>query len=200
MSQNQKINSLVDLGTPASVPEEFTDPQVRAAVELTINGQQNLLRIIEQYLGITQKDITLWANFVASDTLLRHEQGRFYVTASENIAFNELVNIHNVAGVANVRRANATAGTVRPARGYCNSVTSADSGIQTGEKGEVILSQGLIALGGIVAGDAIYLSTTAGGYSTVAPVGVGQLEQFVGVGVGTNIAYIDISLGSYIQH
>lgn len=197
MAANQSINSVINLAIPAQVPDDFQTPEVRAAVALAIGGIQNLHRYLEQYLGVSQKDITIWSSIVPSDTLLRHQLGRYYAVASENIGYGDLINIHNTAGIANVRKANAAAGLVKPARGFCTTT----GGVLSGARGEFILSQGILPLAGINSGDAVYLSAAAlGGYTTVAPVGAGQLEQFVGVAVATNLLYIDISMGSYIQH
>ena len=155
-----------------------------------------MLRAFEQYTGATQKDITEWSSLSPSDTLIRHQAGRLYAVASEAIAFGEFVNLHNVAGVLNIRKANGAAGTVRPAYGYCSTT----GGIALGAKGEVILSQGLLAVGGLNPGQAIYLSAVAGAPTTVALTGAGQLEQFLGIGVAANLAYINISSGQFIQH
>lgn len=196
MAGQVPVNSVVNLNAPATVPDGFENPEVRAAVELFLGSQLNLLRALEQYVGITQKDITLWNSIVPSDTLLRHQAGRLYVTASEAISFGHFINLHNNAGVLNCRKAQGTAGTVRVAQGYCNDA----DGAAIGERTEVILSSGLLAVGGVAPGQAIYLSTVAGVPTTVPLTGAGQLEQFLGIGVATNLVYIDISLGQYIQH
>lgn len=193
---NTPTNSIVNLSLPDKAPEQFTDPQARSAVELFIVSLNNMLREFERYVGATQKDVTLWSSLLASDTLIRHEAGRFYVQASENIAFGDLINLHNVAGVCNIRKANAAAGLVKPARGFCSTT----AGILTGAFGEVILSQGLLAISGVVAGDTVYLSTSPGQGSLTPAVGAGQLEQFVGFGVASNLVQIDITHGSYLQH
>lgn len=193
---NTPTNSLINLSLPDKAPEQFTEPQPRAAVELFIVSLNNMLREFERYVGATQKDVTLWSSLLPSDTLIRHQAGRFYVKASENIAFGDFINLHNVAGVCNVRKANAAAGLVKPARGFCSTI----AGIPIGGFGEVILSQGLLAIAGVSAGDAIYLSTSPGQGTLAAPVGAGQLEQFIGFGVASNLAMIDITHGSYLQH
>lgn len=191
------INSLANLGLPSTVTEQFLDPQVKGSVELFISSLSNLLQFIEQYSGITRKDITLWDYLVASDTLLAHQLRRFYVVAGENLTFGQLVEVYNVAGVAKVRRAQATAGTVRPARGFVNIST----GITSGSRGEVILSEGILTVSGVTPGQALYLSAaTPGAFTATAPTGVGQLEQFVGFGVATDRAYVNIANGNYIQH
>lgn len=189
-------NSVINLNLPATAPDGFDEPQVKAAVELFLAAQNNMLREFERYSGITQKDMTLWSSLLPTDTLLRHQLGRFYVTASEALLFADFINIHNVAGVANVRKANAANGLVKPARGFCSTV----GGVALGAKCEVILSQGLLAVAGVNPGDVLFLSVVPGLGTLIAPTGGGQLEQFLGVGVATNLVYVDISMGNYIQH
>lgn len=190
------VNSVINLNTPATVPDGFEDPQVRSAVDLFLQTFSNLLRNIEQYVGITQKDITLWDSLLPTDTLLRHQAGRLYVEASEAINNGHFINLHNDAGVLKCRKAQGTSGAVRPAHGFC----STSGGIIAGERGEVILSQGLLAISGVLPAQAIYLSTAAGQAGTAALTAAGQLEQFLGIGVALDLVYVDISLGPYIQH
>lgn len=190
------INSVVNLNVPATAPDGFKNPEVRAAVELFLNGLNNLLREFETYTGATQKDVTLWSSLKPTDTLIRHQAGRLYVIAGENLSVGDFINLYNDGGVLKVRKSNGTAGTIRPAHGYC----STSGGILTGNIGEVILAQGELAVTGLLPGQPIYLSTVAG-LATVTPLtGVGQLEQFLGIGVATNLAYINIAMGQYIQH
>lgn len=196
MPSDNIINSLVNINVPAQVPEAFQDAEVRAAVELTINSSNNILRALEQYLGITQKDITLWDFLIPSDTLLAHQLKRLYVTAGEDISFGHFVNLYNDGGVLKCRKAQGTAGNVRPARGFC----STSGGILTGERGEIIIGEGLLAVSGLNPGEAIYLSTTAGSPTITPLTGAGQLEQFLGFGVAGSLAYVDIAQGPYIQH
>lgn len=189
-------NSLINLSIPATAPDGFTEPQVKAAVELFLNGFNNFLREFERYTGATQKDVTLWPNLLPSDTLIRNQAGRLYAIASEAISVGDFVNLHNVAGVLNVRKANGAAGLVKPANGYCSTT----GGVALGASGEFILSQGILTITGILPGQNIYLSTTPGLASVTPLTGAGQLEQYIGVGVANNLASIDISCGQYVQH
>lgn len=189
-------NSLINLSIPATAPDGFTEPQVKAAVELFLNGFNNFLREFERYTGATQKDVTLWPNLLPSDTLIRNQAGRLYAIASEAISVGDFVNLHNVAGVLNVRKANGAAGLVKPANGYCSTA----GGVAIGAFGEFILSQGILTITGILPGQNIYLSTTPGLASVTPLTGAGQLEQYIGVGVANNLASIDISCGQYVQH
>lgn len=196
MTHVTSINSLIDLSLPSVTPEAFENPEVRAALEIFITTQTNLLHALEQYLGVTQKDTSLWSILKASDTLLAHQLNRFYAIAGENLAQNDIINIYNDSGTAKARKANATSGSVRPARGFCSTT----GGVTSGNRGEFILSQGIIAVSGVVAGDIVYLSTTAGTLTLTAPTGAGQLEQFFGFGVATDLVLMNLSGGPYVQH
>lgn len=196
MAANLNINSVINLNLPAVVPDAFTNPEVRAAVEMFLNTFNNLLRSIEQFGGFTSKDVTQWNVLQPSDTLLRYQLGRLYPIASEDIPFGSFINLHDSGGELRARKANAAAGSVRPARGYC----SQDGGILTGERGEIILSLGLVGIAGVAPGQEIFLSTIAGVATLVAPVAVGTLTQYLGVGVATDIVYVDIASGFYRQN
>lgn len=189
-------NSVVNLNLPASIADGFTDPEVKALADILAISLNNFLREFERFVQATQKDITLWPSLQPLDTLLRHQEGRLYVTAGETLAFGDFINLYSNAGVLNVRKCNGTSGTVRPAHGFCSTA----AGIPIGTIGEVILSQGLLVISGVLPGQAIYLSTSAGQATTTALTGAGQLEQFIGIGVANNLAYIDITMGQYIQH
>jgi hypothetical protein len=191
-----QVNSVINLNIPSSVPDGFTTPEVRSAVELFLTMMSNMQAEFERYVGATQKDMTLWSSLTPSDTLLRHQAGRLYVIASENLNSGDFVNLFDNGGVLTARKSNATSGTVRPARGFCSTA----GGILLGAIGEVILSQGLLTISGIVSGQAIFTAKTAGQATVAAPTGVGELEQFLGFGIASNLAYIDISQGNYIQH
>lgn len=190
------VNSLININLPSSISDGFQDPEVKALADQVALTFNNLIGSLETYLGITQKDITIWNSLRPSDTLLTHQLRRLYVVASENLLFGDLVNLHNTAGVLNARKANGAAGLVKPARGFCSTV----GGILAGSLGEVILGQGLLAIAGVNPGQDIFLSTTPGLAGTVALTGAGQLEQYIGFGVATNQAFINISQGAYLQH
>lgn len=190
------IASLINLYLPASSPEFFKDPEVRAAVDMFLTGFANFLRGFEQYTGATQKDVTQWSSLLPSDTIISGQHRRLYGIASETLAYGNFINLVNSAGTLKFRKSDGAAGLVKPCHGWC----STSGGIPIGEVGEVTLKTGLLAVAGIAPGQAIYQSTTPGLATTTALTGAGQLEQFIGIGVVTDLAYIDISLGQYIQH
>ena len=192
----QGVNSQINLGLPQNAPEGFVDPQIRAAVELYLQVMNQLLTALETFSGITQKDVSLWNSLQPTDTLLRQNTGRFYLIAGENLSLGDLINLYDDVGVCKARKANAASGLVKPANGYWN----VSGGTLLGAFGEAILSQGIIGVPGILSGQAIYLSTTPGTASITPPTGAGQLEQYIGVGIANDIAYIDIATGPYVQH
>lgn len=194
MAQQNSINSQINLGLSLDLATNFKTPEVRQLAETFVLTFNNLLRGIEQYGGFTQKDPSYWAYETPVTTLLRQNLGRFYAIASENIAASAIINIHNVAGIANIRNANSS--TNKPAVGYC----STSGGVLLGDEGEFILSQGIIPLTGVVPGDRLFLSATNGLLQIGPDLTVGHIEQFCGIGVAVDIAYIDITMGSWIQH
>jgi hypothetical protein len=196
MANSNPVNSQINLNLPKSAADNVADPEVKALADQMILTFSNLQQELEHWLGITQKDITTWSSLLPSDTLLTHQLRRLYVKASEALLFGDLINLHNVAGVLNARKANGTAGTVRSARGFCTTA----GGIAIGAVGEVILGSGILAVAGILPGQDIFLSTVAGLSTTVALTGAGQLEQYIGTGVANNVAFINIAMGQFIQH
>ena len=194
------INSVLNIGIPALTPDQFDEsPDVKSAVEIFINVFNNLQQLLEQYSGFTQKDITQWAFLKPTDTLLAHQVRRLYYIASVNIAFGDVVNIFNNAGVANAQPADAAAGLVKRAQGYCSTA----GGVLAGQRGEFIMIEGLLPIAGVNPGDILFLSAAGVPGKIVAnvpPVGAGQLEQCVGFGIDFNLAYIHLPSGTYIQH
>ena len=95
------------------------------------------------------------------------------LTASEDVAAGDFVNIHASSG-ARIRKADASDDT-RPADGF------AAAAVLTGASGEVLLpGQVLSGLSGLAAGASYYLSETAGAITPTPPSGSGCLVQFVG--------------------
>jgi hypothetical protein len=190
------VNSVININLPSSVSDGFNDPEVKGIADQVALTFNNLLGELEKYLGITQKDITTWNNLGPSDTLLTHQLRRLYVVASENILLGDFINLHNVAGVLNARKANGAAGNVKPARGFCSTA----GGIAAGAIGEVILQSGIVAIAGVVPGQDVWISATPGLAGGAALVGAGQLEQYLGTGVATNLVFVNIAMGAYLQH
>src|SRR5882762_9674957 len=102
MAQNQLINSLMDIGIPDKAPDGVKDPEIRAVYEFVIKAINSLHRNIEQFNGVTTKDITQWPLLKPSDTLLRQNLGRLYIVAKENINAGAFVNLMLDAGICKV--------------------------------------------------------------------------------------------------
>lgn len=96
------------------------------------------------------------------------------ITASENLAAGDFVNIHNSTGVK-VRKADATTAG-KEAHGFVlGAVTS-------GNPGTVYFEGTNTGVTGATPG-VVYLHTTAGGFTATAPAGAGNAVQRVGVAV-----------------
>jgi hypothetical protein len=193
----QALSSNINLGLPAQVPENFTQPEVIAAVRLLITSINNLLRGVEQYTGITQKDSTLWSLLTPLDTILKYNLGRLYVLAGENLSQYHFINLYDDAGTLKARKATSYDGAApRKAHGYCNQ----DGGALNGTFTEVIIGQGIVQINGVNPGQDIYLSTSAGLASVTPDTTAGHLEQHLGFGVGGTNIVVDIALGPYVKH
>jgi len=95
------------------------------------------------------------------------------LTASENLAAGDFVNIWNNGGTANVRKADATT-QGKEAHGY---VLAAFNSASTAT---VYLEGTNTAVTGATAGN-VFLETTAGGFTSTAPSGSGNVVQRLGV-------------------
>jgi len=185
MADTNLISSEINTGIPSTIPDNFKHPEVRAAVEMFMQAVYVLHQSLEQHVGITQKKRDLWDLISPDDTILRHYQGRLYVTAGENLSFGHFVNLYKDAGILKARKADSTNG--RPANGYCN----VSGGTLAGARTEVILSFGVMPLTGVTPGDIVYLGTA--GQGSLAPnTTVGKINQVLGFGVDTNLMYVYI--------
>jgi len=106
--------------------------------------------------------------------------------ASEALAAGDLINVWSNAGVANIRKADATIAG-KEAMGFVQS------SVASGATGVSRIGNGVITgLVGLTIGATYYLSTTAGGIVTVAPSAVGNVIQKVGRAISaTELAYVD---------
>lgn len=105
------------------------------------------------------------------------------ITASENLAAGDLVNIHDNAGTANARKADATA-EGKEADGFV--IAAATSGTDA-----AVYFEGRVAgLAGLTIGARYYTSTTAGLATATPPSGTGNVCQYVGRAISaTEIAF-----------
>jgi len=180
MSQND-LNSNINLGLVQDPPDSIKTPEGRSIYVLFIAAFNNLIRYIEQYTGITQKDITLWSLLTPSDTILTYNLRRLYVKAAVNLAYGNFVNLYNAGADLQARKADS--GVPLLAHGYISSTET----IVAGDFCEVILFEGLVSIGGVVRGTSYYLAPA--GAIAAAP---GATRQFVGFGVATDLLCVNI--------
>lgn len=197
-SPSAQISSSINLGLPSGVPEGFKQQESISLYQIIVQTANNLLGALETYCGLTQKPMTQWSLLSPDATLRRQNLGRLYVIASEVIAYGAFVNLFNNGGVLTARNSNSSTG--KRAMGYCNVNNTAQSGIGIGQYGEIILSQGIIPIGGVAVGDLLFLSAANGAIQVGPDVTAGHIEQFIGIGIAANLVYVDITMGSYIQH
>lgn len=99
------------------------------------------------------------------------------ITASEDLAAGDLVNIWDNGGTANIRKANATDAT-KPAHGY---VTAA---VTSGSAGAVFFSGTINAhRSALTPGTVYWLDVTGGSVASAAPSSSGNLVQQIGVAI-----------------
>lgn len=162
---------------PIGIPKEL-----QAYFSDLYNAIFQLQLAFVDFAGIAPQDSDLWSQLLPGQTILAQNANRLYVKASELLATGAMVNCHNVAGVLNVRNANATDNT-KPCHGYCNVIGGAPAGTFT----EIILFHGLCTLfSGLTPGSAYYLSIVGGGIQLPAPVAAGNVEQFLGIALDAN--------------
>jgi hypothetical protein len=98
--------------------------------------------------------------------------------ASENLVAGDFVNVWNDSGTVKVRKADAT--TVgKEANGFVLSAASA------GTNATVYFEGTNNQLSGLTGGTTYFLSTTAGGVTSTAPSGSGNIVQKVGKALST---------------
>lgn len=148
---------------------------------------------ISQYLGFAVTSTTLSFFLAPPGSLPATPAGEVTALASENIAYGAAISFHDVAGVLNVRNANATNNT-KPCQGFC----SAPLGLTTGNSGPSLTGVGVTPIGGLTIGDSYYLSTTDGLVAPTPAVAVGNIEQFLGFATSTTSLRFNVS--SWRQH
>jgi hypothetical protein len=95
------------------------------------------------------------------------------ITASENLAAGNLVNVWDDSGTVKVRKADATTAG-KEANGYVLA------GVSSGAAATVYFEQLITGLTSLTLGATYYLHTTAGGISTTAPCRSGNVVQRIG--------------------
>jgi hypothetical protein len=188
-------SSQVDFRIPQS-PPDWLKPELQNALAELYNTVQLIIGAFVNNCGISQQapsDWTLLATQAPTSTLLAGNLNRLYVQASEAIASGAAISLHNVAGVLQVRNANATNNT-KACDGFCTTST----GIAAGSYGEVQLHSGVASIGGLVVGTRYYLSTVNGTISNVAAVAAGNIEQYLGIAITTTQLFFNTHY--WVQH
>jgi hypothetical protein len=110
----------------------------------------------------------------------------YEIPASENLSAGDFVNVWNDDGVAKVRKADATTNG-KQAHGYVlETVTS-------GADATVYFEGSNTQVTGATPGP-IFLATTAGGFSSTAPTGSGNIVQRLGVAVSSTVVNFERTL------
>lgn len=178
-------NFLIQTGLPAlpedNIPADLYDNflQLHRAI-------QNLLRGVSRYCGIDAPSPDIWSQITYQETLLSGNLTRMYVPASVAITRGQVVNLFNNAGVLNARLAAATSFTTM-AHGVANNNAA------PGEIVELNWLRGTLdSIAGMTTGTVYFLSTVAGAVQNTAPAAVGNIQQPVGLALGTNTMLLDI--------
>lgn len=104
------------------------------------------------------------------------------ITASEALAAGDFVNVYDNGGAPNVRKADATTNG-KPAHGFVKSAVASAASATVYFAGSNDAVTG--AIGGVV-----YLSTTAGGFTSTPPSATDNLVQRIGVATSaTNVNF-----------
>jgi hypothetical protein len=169
MSDNRFFN----LGLP-QLPTN-TDPKVEPDLRDVFNSLRNLSYLIGQYGGFEEA-----AEGRKNPENVTYTAGpykrRIYCVATEAITYGAIVNLHDVAGVTNVRHANATDAT-RPTHGINNTPGTC----AIGDTIEIVLPGCYVtSIGGLTIGQQYFMSTVDGIITTAAPAAAGNVRQGVG--------------------
>jgi len=187
-------SSPVNFFIPQKIPDQVPD-ELKPVFSQLYNSMQQIILALINNCGIGPQIASDWPQLNGLPaTVLQNNMGRFYAQAVEDIPFGAAINlVDSGAGIVNLRNANATNNT-RSCHGFC----STSAGIPNGAIGEVILGSGTASIGGLTPGTNYWLSTSNGQIVNGRPVAAGNIEQYVGVALTTNILYFNVS--GYIQH
>lgn len=109
------------------------------------------------------------------------------IQASENLAANDLVNVHNASGASRVRKADASA-EGKEANGFVLAA------VTSGQMADVYAEGTNAGLSGLTPGP-LFLSTTPGQVTSTAPTGTGQVVQRVGAAISATA--LNFEAGQY---
>lgn len=168
------------------------DPSLPAAVQNSFqqvyNAMQQVIQALVNNAGINSQPPAQWSQFAGNpSTVLQNNMGRFYVTATEQLAYGAMISLTTNGTLIEAQNANATDNT-RPAHGFCNVV----GGIAPGVVGEVILGSGIVQISGLTIGKQYWLSGANGLVQATKPGVGGSIAQFIGFAIATNQLFCNI--------
>lgn len=184
--QTSNLNSLINVGLVPDPPDSIQNEEVKGIYTVLMQGINNIIRYIEQYCGVTQKDITQWSYLLPSDTILTANLRRLYVKANVALSYGHFVNLYNSGAILEAKKADSSIPLL--AHGYMN----VGSGVAAGDFCEVILMSGLVLISGVVRGTSYYLAPN--GLISNTP---GTKKQFVGFGVATDTLCVCIDTAAF---
>lgn len=162
-------------------------PDVFAELQRMRGALASLQNALDKYTGALGEDPTYWDQAVPGEYLRAQNISRYYCKCSEAITLAQTVNFHNVAGVPNARKANATDNT-KPCVAYCNGTFAA------GDMGEFILFGLLPYISGLTSGTRLFLHTTSGQFTSTPPAGAGKIVQPLGMCIGPTSIWFNPTL------
>lgn len=171
---------------PAQV-EDSVPKELLGTIQQLYNSVNNLARLVGKYTGIDAPSEDELSFLSFSDTVIIGNSTRLYVPASVAITAGQVINLHDNAGVLNARLAAATSASTM-AHAIANTSASA------GQTVELQLWHSLInSIGGMSVGTLYWLSTVPGAVQNIAPTGVGQIQQAIGVALNSSTMAMNIS-------
>lgn len=184
--------------TQLQIPRHFDGvdmpPELRQLGNELLNYINNVVFSLNADAGVGRRVPTQWALLEGSPTtILASNHNRLYVKAGEALAYGDIINLYNNAGVLTARKADATT-NAKPADGFNNTPAA----LAIGEVGEFILAHGLLPASGLTIGQRYFLSTTPGVMATTPAVAAGNIEQYLGVALSSEALFFNSSY--WIQH
>lgn len=183
-------NFVIPYSMPSNVP-----PQLAPVVKPIYLALQNFVQTLIYSAGIAPRNASsIFSSNNDPTAVLANNGHRFYTQATETLTQGAAINLYASLGTLYARNANATDST-KPCDGFC----SQQGGLLSGQVGELILNDGIIAgFSGLTVGATYYLSTVNGAYTVTPPVAVGNLQQSLGKALtATSLRFWT---GQQIQH
>jgi hypothetical protein len=168
--------------------EQKKDPAVYGEIFRLRSALRILQGALDSYTGALSTELQYQPVTSPASSIKVQNISRVYVEATEAIAYGEIANLWNSAGLK-VRKASAGLGVGFNCRAYCNTT----GGVAIGDFGEFILL-GNLPSSGVTPGAEYFMSTTAGLITSTAPAAVGNIYQRIGFGLDSNNIWFNPSL------